>query len=205
MHDVARESDLRVVRSLAAPAVVAASDECLLECVAAGDRAAFSQLYDRMAPAIFGLARRIVVDHAMAEEVTQDVLLAVWSKAPAFDPTRGSARAWILTIAHRRAVDVVRQEQSSRDRIQRVAAASVERPFDEVAESVADSQMRDSTVRDVSTAMATLTPLQRRAVELAYFKGCTYREVAEILDVPLGTAKTRIRDGLHRMAASLGV
>lgn len=178
--------------------------ETLLAQVARGDRGAFAHLYDRVGPAVYGMARRVVLDEGMAQDVTQDVMLEVWSKAPTFDMARGSARAWILMIAHRRAVDVVRSEQASRNRAQRVAAASVEQPFDSVAETVVDSDLARSNVDNVTKALAGLTPVQRVAIELAYFKGLTYREVALRLNVPLGTAKSRIRDGLRRMADQLG-
>ena len=180
-----------------------ASVESLLEQVAAGDREAFAQLYDCIAPAVYGMACRIVVDPSLAQEITQDVLLAVWSTAARFDRSRGSARGWILTIAHRRSVDVVRSEQSARNRVDRVAAATIDTPFDEVGEAVADAFEDRFRAREVTRALRTLTELQRAAVELAYFKGMTYGEVAQVLRVPLGTAKTRIRDGLQRLAVQL--
>ena len=129
-------------------------------------------------------------------DVTQEVLLAVWSEARSFDAGRGGARAWILTMTHRRAVDAVRREEAARKRDSRVAA---DRPFDEVAETVVDR----SSAREVTQALECLSAAQRSAIDLAYFGGCTYREVAGILGVPLGTAKTRIRDGLRRLAVHL--
>lgn len=188
----------------AAPAA-AVTEDSLLELVARGDRAAYAGLYDLVAPAVYGTARRVVVDPSMAEEVTQEVLLAVWSRAASFDRSRGSARSWVLTMAHRRAVDVVRSEQASRNRADRVAAASVERPFDEASETVIEGILDRARTREVKRAMETLSDVQRSALELAYYRGFTYREVAEILGVPLGTAKTRIRDGLLRLAAQLSV
>lgn len=183
---------------------VTCSAEQLLEQVAAGDRNAFAELYDRMAPGVYGMACRVVVDASIAEEVTQEVLLAVWSRAQSFDRSRGSARSWILTMAHHRAVDVVRREQAARNREQRVAAASIDRPADDVADAVVQRFMDRSRARDVDRALCSLTVLQRSAVELAYFSGFTYREVAQSLAVPLGTAKTRIRDGLRRLTDELG-
>ena len=181
----------------------APSAELLLEQVATGDRHAFAQLYDAMGPAVYGMARRVVVDPSIAEEVTQEVLLAVWSQAASFDRSKGSARTWVLTMAHRRAVDVVRSEQASRNRVDRVAAASTERPFDEVADTVVEQIVDRARARDVERAMRNLSDLQRAALELAYYKGLTYREVAETLAIPLGTAKTRIRDGLRRLGDQL--
>ena len=180
------------------------SEESLLQAVAGGDRQAFAALYDRVAPAVYGMARRVVVDPTTAEDITQEVLLGVWAKAAGFDPVRGSARAWILTMAHRRAVDFVRSEQASRNRLDRVAAASTQRPFDEVAEAAVDNVTAASDASAVNRALGALSDLQRAAVELAYFQGMSYPEVARTLDVPLGTAKTRIRDGVRRLAVHLG-
>lgn len=179
------------------------SDETLLVLVAAGHRQAFAEVYDRFAPQVYGVARRVVVDPSMAEEVTQEVLLGVWATAKSFDGERGSARGWIMTIAHRRAVDVVRSEQASRNRSERVAAASVDRPFDEVADLAVARVAASAQGRELHRALLSLSDVQRAAVELAYFKGLTYREVARTLGVPLGTAKTRIRDGLIRLAQQL--
>lgn len=178
--------------------------ELMLAAVAAGDSGAFATLYDAMSGTVYGLARRVVVDPSIAEEVAQETFAAVWSTASKFDASRGSARGWILAIAHRRAVDVVRHEQAARNRIDRVGAASRERPAADIADDVVDSASRGSDAEAVHRALQTLTELQRAAVELAYFKGCTYRQVAELLEVPLGTAKTRIRDGLRRLAEQLG-
>ena len=180
------------------------SEDRLLQAVGAGDAAAFATLYDRVAPAVYGVARRVLVDPGMAEDVTQEVLLAVWSKAATFDASRGTARAWIMTIAHRRAVDVVRSEQASRNRTDRVAAAATERPFDEVADTVVEQVTGQADAREVKRALGELTVRQRAAIELAYFQGLSYPEVARALDVPLGTAKTRIRDGVRRLADLLG-
>lgn len=178
------------------------SDDALLQQVAAGNQAAFTDLYDRVVPSVYGISRRVLVDPALAEEVTQEVLLAVWSTAALFDASRGSARNWIMTMAHRRAVDVVRSEQAARDRTAR-AGLMVDRPFDDVAEEVLQRFSDRSAARRVELGLAALTMLQRGALELAYFGGFTHREVAMILDVPLGTAKTRIRDGLRRLTLEL--
>ena len=183
---------------------VDATDASLLAAVARGDRHSFARLYDRLGPSVYGIARRVVVDEAVAQDVTQDVMLEVWSKARMFDAARGSVRGWILTMAHRRAVDVVRREQTSRNRAQRAASGSVEQSLDDVADTVVDAARARSNAREVTRALAGLTPVQRDAIELAYFKGLTYREVARRLDVPLGTANTRIRDGLRRLGDQLG-
>lgn len=175
--------------------------DALLRRIARGDRDAFAELYDQLGAAVYGLVRRVLRDPAQSEEVAQEVFLEVWRQAPRFDQARGSARAWVLTMAHRRAVDRVRSEQSSRTREDRVGAGSTERDTDVVAEEV---QARAEQKR-VRAALGALTPLQREAVTLAYYGGHTYREVAELLDTPLGTVKTRLRDGLIRLRDELEV
>jgi RNA polymerase sigma-70 factor, ECF subfamily len=175
--------------------------DTLLERVARGDRIAFAQLYDRVSGALYGLIRQVLRDPAQSEEVTQEVLLEIWRTAPRFDANRGSARAWMMTMAHRRAVDRVRSEQAARDRDDKVGARETQRDFDVVAEAV-ETRLEQQQVR---RALDQLTELQREAVELAYYGGHTYREVAELLDTPLGTVKTRLRDGLIRLRDSLGV
>ncbi|MFT5222232.1 MAG: RNA polymerase sigma-70 factor (ECF subfamily) [Glaciecola sp.] len=172
----------------------------LLQNVAKGDQVAFGSLYDRLAPTVLGVVRGVVRDPAQSEEVTQEVLVEVWKNASRFDADKGSARTWILTIAHRRAVDRVRSEQAHRNRDERVGLRDRVRAFDQVAEAV-EVRLEHRAVRD---ALNSLTDLQREAVELAYYKGLTYREVAELLDTPLGTIKTRMRDGMIRLRDALG-
>lgn len=166
-----------------------------------GDDVAFAAVYDALSPAVYGLTRRVVRDPAQAEEVTQEVFLDVWRSASRFDRNRGAARSWVLTIAHRRAVDRVRSAQSSTDREQRAAQASGSREFDEVVEAV-ETRLEAQAVR---RCLQTLTELQREAVNLAYYAGQTYAQVATALAVPLGTVKTRLRDGLIRLRDCLGV
>jgi RNA polymerase sigma-70 factor, ECF subfamily len=175
--------------------------EELLPQVSRGDQQAFSDLYDIVGGEVYGLVRRVVRDPSIAEEVAQEVLLEVWRTATRFDPQRGSARAWILTMAHRRAVDRVRSEQSSRDRDERAGARDLAAPFDVVSEEVQD-RLDHRQVRD---ALGELTDLQREAVQLAYYGGYTQSEVADLLDAPLGTVKTRLRDGLIRLRDAMGV
>lgn len=179
----------------------APSDDEVLQRVARGDQAAFATLYDRFSGKVFGIVRRVVRDPSQSEEVTQEVFVEVWRQAPRFDLDRGSATTWILTMAHRRAIDRVRSEQKSRDRQERVGLRDHVRPFDSVAETV-EVRIEHQQVRH---ALAELTDLQREAIELAYYGGKTYREVAELLDTPLGTVKTRMRDGLIRLRDALGV
>jgi RNA polymerase sigma-70 factor, ECF subfamily len=176
-------------------------DDGLLAAVARGDQSAFAELYDRYIGHVYGVVRRVVRDPAQSEEVAQEILVEVWRTVTRFDPSRGSARTWILTIAHRRAIDRVRSEQAARDRLQKVAQRDHQRDFDEVSERV-EVRLEQEQVR---SALGTLTDLQREAVELAYYQGYTYREVSELLDTPLGTIKTRMRDGLIRLRDALGV
>jgi len=173
----------------------------LLRRVARGDENAFSQLYEMLAPRVFGLARRVLRDPAQAEEVAQEALVEVWRTAARFDPAKGSATSWVLTITHRRAVDRVRSAQAGADRERRVVAASGETPYDDVVETVT-SNLEQQQVR---RCLKGLTDLQREAITLAYYDGFTYREVAEKLDTALPTIKTRMRDGLIRLRDCLGV
>ncbi|AYY12680.1 sigma-70 family RNA polymerase sigma factor [Actinobacteria bacterium YIM 96077] len=173
----------------------------LLNRSARGDIAAFERIYDDVAGAVLGLALRVVRNRAQAEEVAQDVMVEVWRSAARYAPERGSPMAWIMTIAHRRAVDRVRHEQASAERDDRVVARDERRPVDEVAEEVESRFERERTRR----CLGTLTDLQRESVTLAYYDGYTYREVAQLLNTPLGTVKTRLRDGLIRLRDCMGM
>ncbi|MDQ1585284.1 MAG: polymerase sigma-70 factor, subfamily [Actinomycetota bacterium] len=173
----------------------------LLTLVARGDGPAFEVLYDEVANSVFGVVRRVLRDPAQSEEVTQEVLVEVWRTATRFDPERGSATTWILTMAHRRAIDRVRSSQASQDRDLRVATRDHVRDYDQVAEQV-EARLEQEQVR---RCLEQLTDLQRESITLAYYGGHTYREVAELLDLPLGTVKTRLRDGLIRLRDCLGV
>jgi RNA polymerase sigma-70 factor (ECF subfamily) len=173
----------------------------LLQLVARGDEQAFDALYDLVSAPVFGLVRRIVRDPAQSEEVTQEVMLELWRTAAGYAPDRGSAMTWVMTLAHRRAVDRVRSAQSATDREDKAFRRETARPFDEVAEQVS-TRLEYEQVR---RCLASLTGLQRESVELAYYRGLTYREVSELLDTPLGTVKTRLRDGLIRLRDCLGV
>ncbi|GAB2686206.1 ECF RNA polymerase sigma factor SigK [Saccharopolyspora gloriosae] len=169
--------------------------------VAKGDERAFEQLYDLLAGSVFALIQRVVRDAAQSEEVTQEVLVEVWRRATHYRPDRGSVQTWVLTLAHRRAVDRVRSAQAGRDREARVGAQQHSRPFDEVTESVTTRWEQ----RQVRRCLTTLTELQRESVLLTYYRGYTYREAAGLLDAPASTVKTRLRDGLIRLRDCLGV
>ncbi|GII28123.1 ECF RNA polymerase sigma factor SigK [Planotetraspora mira] len=173
----------------------------LLRRVARGDRGAFEQVYALVSAPVYGVVLRIVRDRAQSEEVTQEALVEVWRAAARYDRERGSAMAWVMTIAHRRAIDRVRSAQAGADRESRAARMDVHRPFDEVAESVA-ARLEQERLRRCLTG---LTDLQRESVTFAYYGGYSYREVAELLKVPLATVKTRMRDGLIRLRDCLGV
>jgi RNA polymerase sigma-70 factor (ECF subfamily) len=173
----------------------------LMARVARGDSVAFAQLYDLMAPRVYGLIRRVLRNPAQSEEVTQEVMVEIWRTATRYDADRGSLTSWILTMAHRRAIDRVRSEQSSTDREQAVAAASSITAYDEVAEAVTTNL----EVEQVRHCLGSLTELQRESVTLAYYGGYSYREVAELLDAKLATIKARMRDGLIRLRDCLGV
>jgi RNA polymerase sigma-70 factor (ECF subfamily) len=173
----------------------------LLRAVARGDEKAFGRLYDLVAPRVYGLIRRVLRDPAQAEEVAQEALVEVWRNAARFDPARGSATAWVFTIAHRRAVDRVRSEQAATERTIRVGVASVDTPYDAVADEVSGRLER----QQVRRCLDGLTELQRQAVTLAYYQGHSYPQVAELLGTPLPTVKTRMRDGLIRLRDCMGM
>jgi RNA polymerase sigma-70 factor (ECF subfamily) len=167
--------------------------------VARGEVAAFDAIFEQLGPSVFGMVKRVIRDPAQSEEVTQDVMLEVWRTASKFDAGRGSATAWVMMLAHRRAVDRVRSVQKEAERERRVAAAEV--PFDEVIEAVEYSLERERVRR----CLGALTEVQRESVTLAYYRGYTYGQVASLLGVPTGTVKTRMRDALIRLRDCLGV
>jgi RNA polymerase sigma-70 factor (ECF subfamily) len=172
----------------------------LLGRVARGDSGAFESVYDRLAGPVYGLIRKVLRDPAQSEEVAQEVLLEVWRTASRFDATRGSATTWVMTIAHRRAVDRVRSSSAAAEREQR-AASQPTTGGDEVAEAAAANLEAERVRR----CLGGLTDLQRESITLAYYGGYTYPQVAGLLDLALGTVKTRIRDGLIRLRDCMGV
>ena len=163
----------------------------------AGEEAALNEIYDQFASFVYGLALRVIGDARAAEDVAQDVFVCIWERPDAFDPDRGSLRTWLGTLAHRRAVDHVRREEARRRRAVREASRS------ETTPDVEEMAMALVTAERVRAALATLPDDQRRAIQLAYFGGKTYRQVAEVLEIPEGTAKSRLRLGLRRIADAL--
>ncbi len=187
-----------------ASAVGTDPEASLLRRAGRGDESAFGDLYDALAPLVYGVVLKVVRDPAQSEEVTQEVFVELWRLAPRYEPGRASVRSWAATLAHRRAVDRVRSEQSARDRAERDATRNV-RDHDVVSEAVTEQIDGDLDRARVRRSLGRLSDAQREAVELAYFGGYTYREVATLLDVPEGTIKTRIRDGLIRLRGELEV
>jgi RNA polymerase sigma factor (sigma-70 family) len=172
-------------------------DEALAVRLMDGDQHALADAYDQYSSFVFGLARRVIGDPRAAEDVTQEVFVALWERPEAFDAGRGSLRTWLATLSHRRAVDYVRREEARRRRNEREAAQATSVP------NVEESALALVTAERVRAAVDALPPDQRRAIELAYFGGETYREVAEVLGIPEGTAKSRLRLGLRRIADTL--
>ena len=188
----------RLARSRTGGRDAAGGLDDLLVAAGRGDEAAFAGVYDHLAPAVYGLARRVVRDPARAEDVAQEVFLSVWRFATRFDPDKGSARTWVMTLAHRRAVDLVRSEEATSRR--EAAAGTEDTPFDVVAEQ-ATADIEGERVR---RCLQALTELQREAVTLAYYGGYTYPEVSALLQTNHSTIKTRMRDGLIRLRDCLG-
>jgi RNA polymerase sigma factor (sigma-70 family) len=175
---------------------VVGSDEGLLACAGEGNEQALATLYDRYAGPAYGLALRILRDSALAEDALQDAFLQVWRSAARFDGRRGTAGSWIMTIVHRRAVDLVRRAEHER----RCIAGASEAPDPHSASAEEEAWLRERR-RSVRTALERLPVDQRALIELAYFEGLTQSELAERLDVPLGTVKSRTFAGLSRLRA----
>jgi len=172
----------------------------LLVRVGRGDEVAFAAIYDALGSSVYGLARRVIRDPSRAEEVAQEVFIQVWQSAARFDPDRGNAKSWLLTLAHRRAVDAVRHDQAATNRENKYDWSSGP-DFDEVEETVTISLEHEQVKR----CLDGLTALQREAVNLAYYQGYTYAEVATALDANTATIKTRMRDGIVRLRDCMGV
>ncbi|WP_337062510.1 ECF RNA polymerase sigma factor SigK [Kineococcus sp. G2] len=187
-------------RPRAAGAVGPGDADAALAGAARGDQAAFAAFYDATAAAVHGTVLRVLRDPAQSEEVVQEVFLEAWRTAARFDPGRGSARAWVVTMAHRRAVDRVRSSEAGSRRDERYGVRE-EAPYDSVSEEVEVVLERE----EVARALGVLSPAQRQAVDLAYYGGRTHRQIAEDLHLPLGTVKTRLRDALLKLREAMGV
>lgn len=172
--------------------------DALLERVAQGDEQAFAELYDAWAGRLLALIIRIVVDRAQSEEVLQEVMLEAWRRAPSFDPARGTGRAWLVTMARHRAIDRVRAAQAARDRED---AWQGYLPDTDVTVAEVEDRMEASRVRQALDAVG---EPHRTTIALAYFTGLTHTEIAQRMGVPLGTVKSRIRDGMAKMRTHLG-
>ena len=182
------------------PIVSPAPDlQSIMSQVVLGDERAFAGLYDALAAAVYGTVKRVLRDPAMSEEVAQEVFVELWRTAPRFDPTRATVSTWAVTIARRRAVDRVRTEQSQRNRIER---ASRRRPDD--VEHTDASVIASLDVERVQRALAELPDDQRVVIKMAFIDGDSHSEIAERLDLPLGTVKGRVRGGLKKLGVRLG-
>jgi RNA polymerase sigma-70 factor (ECF subfamily) len=182
------------------PLVTTDLDE-LLRRVARQDVDAFASFYDQTRARVFGLVTRVLRDPGYSEETTQDIYLQVWRTADAYNPAAGSPLSWLMTIAHRRAVDRVRSEQAASQRESRYGAASLEPPSDHVADSVISGDER----RQVTDCLGSLTDTQREAIQLAYYDGLTYVQVSERLSANLATIKSRMRDAIRGLRRCLGL
>lgn len=181
--------------------LVTAELDALLRRVAQEDVDAFATFYDRTRARVFGLVTRVLRDPGYSEETTQDIYLQVWRTADKYDPVAGSPLAWLLTLAHRRAVDRVRSEQAAGQRESRYGVANIEPPSDQVAESVILSDER----RQVADCLDSLTDAQRECIQLAYYDGLTYVQVSERLSANVATIKSRMRDAIRGLRRCLGI
>jgi len=180
-----------------------AADLELVRRVAAGDRGAVDDLYERFRRPAFALARRVLGDEVLAEDVLQDVFLGIWRDPGAFDGSRGSVASWLLAMVHHKAVDAVRREESHR---RRRARAEDDLVLSEPTQTtdVEDTAWQNLVAERVRSALHSLPAPQREALTLAYYGGYTQREVAALTDTPLGTVKTRMLAGMRRLKENLG-
>jgi RNA polymerase sigma-70 factor (ECF subfamily) len=176
-----------------------AIDPATMSMVASGDRAAFASFYDFLAPRVLGVITRVLRDPFQSEEVTQEVFLEIWQTATRFDAAKGNPISWTMTIAHRRAIDRVRAAQASRTRDLKIGIRDYAVAHDSVAEA---GEMSLERVR-IAKAMSTLTPRQHEAISLSYYDGLSHGEIAAQLGIPMGTVKTRMRDGMLKLRKAM--
>ncbi len=191
------------MRSLWAQAPAANLDDAaLVALIRGGDGPALESIYERYGRSCYGLARRIVGDETLAQDVVQEVFLALWRDATRYDPHRGAFSTWLLSMTHHKAVDCVRREENLRKRKAAADAqeATIEPP--EGPEGAAWSSVRRDRLR---TALSALPEVQRHALGLAYYGGYTQREIAGLTNTPLGTVKTRMLAGMRKLHDALGV
>ena len=181
--------------------LVTAELDALLRRVAHQDVDAFATFYDRTRARVFGLVTRVLRDPGYSEETTQDIYLQVWRTAESYDPAAGSPLSWLLTLAHRRAVDRVRSEQAASQRESKYGSANFDPPADHVADTVILADER----QQVTTCLDSLTDVQREAIQLAYYDGLTYVQVSERLSANLATIKSRMRDAIRGLRKCLGL
>ncbi|GJF13162.1 ECF RNA polymerase sigma factor SigK [Mycolicibacterium cyprinidarum] len=192
---------MTILTAVARLPLVTTELDTLLRQVAHRDVDAFAAFYDQTRSRVFGLVTRVLRDPGYSEETTQDVYLQVWRTAENYDPSAGSPLAWLMTLAHRRAVDRVRSEQAASSRESRYGAANAEPPADHVADMV----IRGDERRQVTECLGSLTDTQRECIQLAYYDGLTYLQVSERLSANLATIKSRMRDGIRSLRRCLGV
>ncbi len=179
---------------------VTADLDALLRRVAQRDVDAFAAFYDQTRTRVYGLVLRVLRDPGYSEETTQDIYLQVWRNAGDYNPSAGSPLSWLMTVAHRRAVDRVRSEQAGADRESRYGAATIEPPVDQVSEQVIDND----DYRQITHCLGALTDKQRECIELAYYDGLTYVQVSDRLSANLATVKSRMRDAIRGLRNCLG-
>ena len=190
---------MTIVRPVKAVSPTGPTDVSLVARIAVGDDRALQVIYERYSPMVYGLARRVTASTAYAEEITQEVFVYMWQNPDRFDPERGTLRAFLGALAHRRAVDEVRRNTRRTAREDRVGSDATTLESLEIG----DDFERTQTAERVRAAVSSLPEQQREAVLLAYFGGCTFRQVAERLGIPEGTAKSRLRLGLGKLAVLL--
>ena len=178
-------------------------DADVMRRIRAGDRTALDDLFDRFRRPAFALARRILADDTMAEDVLQEVFLSVWRDPAAFDRAKGTVASWLLAVVHHKAVDAVRREESQRRR-QALAEDELALDAPTATRDVEDDVWSRMVAEQVRTALGALSDTQREALTLAYYGGYTQREVAALTGTPLGTVKTRMLAGMRRLKEELG-